>query len=264
MAERSVSPELYAVFGDPIVHSLSPRMHRAAFLARGWDHCHYFPIETPRASLAAQLEAFRAIGGRGANLTRPLKEEILATGLLADCDGWAAHAGAVNTVVWRDGAWHGANTDAPALRAAVTARGAPVLRVLILGAGGVARASWEALFPAAVTVASRRPAGLPPQVTWVSWESGVAGAGDFDVVVNATPLGQEGEEGWQELPRLRQGQGVVEWVYKPLVTPLVHEARRRGAWVVDGLELLARQAALAWVPWFDEEGPWELMRAAVP
>jgi shikimate dehydrogenase len=253
-------PKLFAVFGHPIGHSLSPVMHAAGFRERGLAECHYIPVDVTPDVLEARLEAFRSLGGVGVNLTRPLKEVAFQAPWLKARDVWANRANAVNTLVWQEDGWHGYNTDAPALAEAVAARGIRPRTVLVLGGGGVARASAAAFADALVVVGARRP---PAWVRSVSWDEAVTSATDFDVVVNATPLGQAGEKTWPRLPLLRSGQVVVEWVYVPSVTPLVEAARVAGAVVIDGLELLARQAALAWQPWFGSTGPWRRMREAI-
>jgi shikimate dehydrogenase len=261
MVEQADRPVLYAVLGHPIAHSLSPAMHRAGFARSGRPHCYYIPIDVDPESLADVLAAFRRLGGHGLNLTRPLKEVAFRSDWLRYRDPWAERAGAVNTLVWReDAGWHGFNTDAPALAAAVAERMSRPERVLIFGGGGVARASHAAFADSEVTVAARRPVDW---ARWIPWVDGLELAHRFDVVVNATPLGQMGERGWDKLPAFARGQGAVDWVYAPRHTPFLSAAAGAGAWRVDGLELLARQAALAWIPWFGQAGDWQVMLEAV-
>jgi shikimate dehydrogenase len=253
-------PRLFAVFGDPIAHSLSPALHHAGFRYRGWTDCYYVPVRVTPGTLQKTLEAFRVLGGVGANVTRPLKEEAFQAGWLVARDEWASRAAAVNTLAWREDGWHGYNTDAPALRAALWDRGVKDPKVLVLGGGGVARASAAAFDEAAVTVAARRPVSW---ARWMGWDDGLACAGDFDVVINATPLGQVREDTWPVPPAVRPGQWIVDWVYAPRDTALLRYARDKGAGTVDGLELLARQAALAWGPWFGEGVPWTVLLEGV-
>lgn len=267
MAEHHENIRLFAVFGRPIAHSLSPRLHAAGFAARGHRHCYYIPVTVAPEDLAAALAAFRRLGGVGVNLTRPLKEIAAAADFVTRRDPWAERTGAVNTLWATAEGWAGFNTDAPALAEALRRLGVAPKTALVFGAGGAARASVAALesLGAAVTVASRRPPQDAETAAdrWVPWAEGVAGAAAFDVVVNATPLGQMGEPPWGGLPAWRRGMVAVDWVYAPRETPFLVDARRAGARVVDGLELLVRQAALAWVPWFGEPGPLEAMGEAV-
>lgn len=253
-------PRLFAVFGHPIAHSLSPALHHAGFRYRGWSDCYYVPVDVPGGALSIALQAFRVLGGLGVNVTRPLKEEAFRAPWLVSRDTWASRAAAVNTLAWRDGGWHGFNTDAPALNEALRDRGVTAPTVLVLGGGGVARASAAAFDGASVTVAARRPIAW---ARWIEWDAGLASAAQFDVVVNATPLGQVHEEAWPVPPSIRPGQWVVDWVYAPRDTALLRYAQEQGAGVVDGLELLARQAALAWRPWFGETVPWQVLLGGV-
>ncbi|MGN6518184.1 MAG: shikimate dehydrogenase, partial [Dokdonella sp.] len=137
----------YAVFGQPIAHSLSPRIH-ATFGAQLGIRLDYRAIEAARETFAATLVAFARDGGRGANVTLPLKEDAAAL-----CDALSERArrcGSVNTLI-RDGdAWRGDSTDGVGLlrdlaRHGIDTRG---LRVLLLGAGGAARAAAFALVDA--------------------------------------------------------------------------------------------------------------------
>lgn len=266
-------PELYAVFGRPILHSLSPKIHQAGFREMGWHHRYYVPVDVGPGQLEQAVHAFERLGGLGINLTRPLKEEALRASWIGGRDDWAQEAGAVNTLTWRAGQWFGANTDAPALSDRLQSGSHRGRRALVLGAGGAARATVVALLHAGlhVTVASRRAkpawtisAGvMAPEPGWVSWTHGMASLGDFDVVVNATPLGQAGEPSWDSVLAFRPRQTVVDWVYAPRQTAFLATARAAGAETLDGLELLVRQAGLAWHHWFSVRPPWQALGDAV-
>lgn len=266
-------PELYAVFGRPIAHSLSPRIHQRGFQQMGWHHRYYVPVEVRPGDLEASVSAFQRLGGVGINLTRPLKEEAWRAAWLGGLDAWAHETGAVNTLTLRDGQWLGANTDAPALCERLPAGSGQRRQALILGAGGVARATKTALRRAGyvVTVASRReePSGTltgedaDSKARWVPWTSGMASLADYDVVVNATPLGQAGEPPWDTAMNFRTGQLVVDWVYQPRQTAFLALAEAHGAETLDGLELLVRQAGLAWRHWFSLKPPWHALGDAV-
>ncbi|MBR0345582.1 MAG: shikimate dehydrogenase, partial [Rudaea sp.] len=105
-------PPNYAVFGQPISHSLSPRIH-AAFGRQTGTALRYVAIETPAESFAATLARFADEGGRGANITLPLKQDAFRAS--AQTSDFARRAGAVNTLSRVDDAWHGDNTDGPGL-----------------------------------------------------------------------------------------------------------------------------------------------------
>ena len=254
---------LYAVFGSPIGHSLSPRIHNAAFGAEG-IHAHYFPIEVQPSTLIHSLKAFRQLGGVGVNLTRPLKESIVP--FLDDMTELAAAAQAANTIVWRDGAWHGDNTDVRAFVAKVgpTIANRPRPRALVIGAGGVARGSVVGLrhLDVEVWVTSRRRAAFGDH--WLPWLEMESSEMDWDIVINATPLGQHGEASWAIAPRLSKGKTVVvDWVYHPRDTWLLKLAVREGCLFVDGLDLLIEQARWSWQLWFGRLAPAEPMWKAL-
>ena len=270
MAEHP-RPALYGVLGHPVVGSRSPAIHRAAYQAMGWSHCHYVPVDTTPDRLAEVIGAFTTLGGRGLNITIPLKAAVLALPSMHTRDPWVLRAGVANTLVRRpDGSWEAFNTDGPALHAALAHRGVTPRRVLVLGGGGAARASVLAVQSSAevVVVATRTPVEwLPalhaPECRRVAWTDALAWVREADLVVNATPLGQGGEAPWDPLPRFWPGQCVVDWVYGGGPTRLLQRASADGAAAIDGRELLVRQAAGAWARWFGDSAPVAAMAGAV-
>jgi len=251
---------LYAVFGSPISHSLSPQMHNAAFTAEEMS-AHYLPVEVAPTKLMAALHGFRVLGGVGVNLTRPLKETIVP--FLQDLSPAAEAAKAANTIVWRDDGWIGDNTDIRALTAKVEPWLGRGRRALVVGSGGAARGSMVALhhLNMEVWVASRSPSDFGDR--WIPLAD-MPTRRDWDVVVNATPLGQGGEDAWVYWPVLSPCQTVVvDWVYHPRETPLLEAADALHCPRVDGLELLIEQARWAWQLLFGRLGPAEAMRRAV-
>ncbi len=142
--------------------------------------------------------------------------------------------------------------------------------VLLLGAGGAARAVADALgrSGARVTVAARRPDAAAAAAALAAgsvlpWEARAVAAGRASMIVNATPIGLGGGE---ELPvppdLLEPGHVVVDLVYSPLVTPLLRAAAEHGASVVDGLGMLVHQAALQIEMWTGRDAPVDVMRTA--
>ncbi|MCY0877733.1 MAG: shikimate dehydrogenase [Firmicutes bacterium] len=257
--EKSLA--LYAVFGKPIGHSLSPIMHNRAFLAQGIA-AHYLPVECHPSELVDKLGAFLRLGGRGANLTRPLKEEILP--FLAEKDAWVETAGAANTLCWTGTGWAGRNTDCLALDRLLAANNVAPGDALILGGGGVARATAAVLHrhQLSVVVAARRPRAVSWADSVVAWDERLL-PHPWRVVVNATPLGQIGEPQELAWPLPAEGGLAVEWVYRPRRTRFVQLAEARNIAVVDGLTLLVEQAAMGWLAWFGCEGPREVMWEAI-
>jgi shikimate dehydrogenase len=234
----------FVLLGDPVDHSLSPLMHRQALHDAGLDG-DYLAIQADRGRLQTEMERLRAGSLDGANVTMPLK------GVAAElCDRFtpeAARAGAVNTMRAEQGIAVGHSTDVIAFDSLLKEWGDVPL--LVLGAGGSARAALAAAGPAVVYVSARRRkaadrlAGLHERMTVLAWGAAVAGA----VVINATPLGMSGER----LPEgvLASASGLIDLPYGNRPTPAVTEGLSLGVTTFDGIEFLARQAAAAFTWW---------------
>jgi shikimate dehydrogenase len=188
-------------------------------------------------------------------------------GHLAAVEGDAAAAGAVNTVRREGGALVGANTDVLGIHAALTEidfdpQGA---RVLVLGAGGSARAAAVALRGGDLTFVARTPdkaAGLPGGVVAWSDPGWKESARLADLLLNATPLGRQGE--MPLAPDWLPEQGaIVDLVYAPGGTPLVSLARSRGLPAADGWTVLLAQGAASFEAWTGRNAPLDAMRAAL-
>jgi shikimate dehydrogenase len=216
---------LVGLLGDPVSGSLSPPMQNAAFAARALDWA-YVPLPVGADDLDEALHGLVALGFAGANVTTPHK---LAVAQLV-----GAESSSVNTLVVQDGRLRGSSTDAAILV------GLDFERAAIVGAGGAATAFAEALPDAARF--SRR-GSWPPDV------------GDADLVVNAT------SERDEAVVELRAGQTLVDLPYPATAT--AREAERRGARVIDGLDVLVAQGAAAFELWTGVRAPVDVMRGAV-
>jgi shikimate dehydrogenase len=261
------------LIGRPVAHSLSPAMHNAAFAKLGLPH-RYETKETADDQLAATLDRMRRDDAvLGANVTIPHKETVLR--LLDDVDDEARRIGAVNTIVSRGSRLVGYNTDKYGFEKALEANsvGFPFAnkRILILGAGGAARACALSLLEHGneVEIANRDPAraealarsvevdGRRPTV--VAWPKG---SEPGDAVVNATPLGLKGEEALEDV---QLPPWVIDLVPTATETPLVKRAKATdNVTVVDGLSMLLHQAARSFELWTGVPAPLEVMRAALP
>lgn len=248
----------YAVFGQPISHSLSPRIH-ALFGEQCGIGIDYRAIEAGRDTFAATLDAFARDGGVGANVTLPLKEDAFA--LCATLSQRARRCGSVNTLI-RDGdGWRGDSTDGIGFLRDLEREGfEPEDRhVLLLGAGGAARAVAVALLDAGahrLTIANRtreRAAALaralgPRARGCAPGELDVTAR--FDLIVNASAAGHGG--GLFALP----GIGVTpatfchDLSYGSAARPFLDWAQRAGAGHIhDGLGMLVEQAAESFARW---------------
>lgn len=250
----------YAVFGHPVVHSLSPRIH-AAFGTQLGIAMQYAAIDAPPEDFANALGAFAAGGGLGANITLPHKERALA--LCTEASDRARRAGAANTLSRRNGQWHGDNTDGVGLVHDLTERRRLDLRgrrVLMLGAGGAARGVSPALLDAGIgelwvvnRTSERADAladalGEPGRVHTRYW-SDLGNQGAFDMIVNATSAGRSGGI---ELPfSLTTSRTLaVDLSYGEAAGPFLAWARAAGCeHAFDGIGMLVEQAAESFAIW---------------
>ncbi|MBP6439781.1 MAG: shikimate dehydrogenase, partial [Thermomonas sp.] len=245
----------HAVFGTPISHSLSPRIH-AAFARQCGIELDYLAIEADAGDFRAKLDDFAAHGGTGANVTLPLKEAAFA--LCSEASERARRAGAVNTLVRAGDGWHGDNTDGAGLVRDLTGRHMLDLRArrtLLLGAGGAARGIAPALLEAGIgelTIVNRTPEradaladalGEPGRVH-PRYLGDLAALGEFDLIVNATSAARGGQ--LPALPRSLVGRrcAAVDLSYGEAAIPFLAWARANGCHdAVDGLGMLVEQAA---------------------
>ncbi|HUA00535.1 MAG TPA: shikimate dehydrogenase [Candidatus Aquilonibacter sp.] len=257
---------VYGVIGSPIGHSLSPAMQNAGFAARRINAV-YVPFLVQ--DLHDFLASIEPLGVRGFSVTLPHKEKILRH--LDDCDPLAARIGAVNTVVVRDGGnLYGYNTDyvgvLQAFEKRIPLRGS---RVLIVGAGGAARAVAFALEQAgaAVCVTARRPPQAKALAKAVGGEAILRNRirhEFFDAVVNATPVGMHPAAGNSPFDaRELNCRLVFDTIYRPRRTRLLQLAASRGIETVSGVEMFVAQGTAQWEIWTGERAPIEPMRRAV-
>lgn len=259
--------DLYGIFGDPIDHSLSPEIQAAA-LSLVAKQSAYLPFLVSKESLPDAFKAARALALKGFNLTLPHKEE--AVKLVDELVGDAESVGAVNVVANRGGRLVGHNTDVLAVRRAL--EGARVSlkneRVIVLGAGGAARAAAFALggAGAAEVIVSNRTFSRAADVANAFSQKGlevfaspltpaalrelVPGA---KLVLNATSVGLNQAER-SPLPEdalFREDAVAVDMVYRPLRTKFLRQAREQGIQSIDGLEILVQQALGALQVWLN-------------
>lgn len=269
-------PRRAVLIGTPIAHSLSPAMHNAAFAQLGIA-ASYGLHETDAAGLAAAVTALRAPDYLGANVTIPHKEAVIP--LLDEIAPLAARAGAVNTIVKRDGRLRGENTDVGGFLWPLRLGGARLdrWRVTLLGAGGAARGVAVGLLDAGVTqltVVNRtaeRAAALVAALDDARadilalddpWLGGVLAASDL--VINAIPTGLRDDDPLPLpaalLARLPDHALVYDLAYRRTV--LLRAAAARGLATLDGLPMLVEQGALSFALWTGQEPPRPVMWAA--
>ncbi len=260
-----------ALIGDPVSHSVSPPMHRAAFRECGLD-LDYLAIRVRAGELGRIFPTLQQ-QHLGLNVTRPLKEAVLPLMDAVTEEARLAHA--VNTVSFTDGRSAGDITDGHGFLTALARAGAPLSRsAVILGTGGVARAIGFALHRsgAHVTIAGR----TRPRARELAAELGVDDVrldaatltpvlAEADLLVNATPVGGPGDEDRSPLPSgvgLHDRLTVFDVVYRPRVTPLLRAAVHAGARSVEGVDMLVEQGARSFEIWTGTPAPVDVMRTA--
>ena len=274
----------FGIIGWPIAHSISPRFQQAGLDALGIA-AEYRPYAVAPDGVAAFVAGLRAPGVAGINVTVPHKEAVIPH--LDEIDDWAAAAGAVNTIVHRDGRLAGYNTDGYGFLRALNKEGAfdPAgKRALILGAGGSARGVVQALLHAGIGrlhIANRTLAradalaqlaadrGVPATSLPLSSEllspepfsnnalaDAAAGA---DLIVNCTSLGMTHGPDADASPLPPSGIPatalVYDLVYNPPLTPLLRAAQGAGAATLGGIAMLVYQGAAAFELWHGRPAP---------
>jgi shikimate dehydrogenase len=259
--ESMTAPDRYAVMGNPIAHSKSPRIHEL-FARQTGQNLTYTALLVPLDGLADALSAFQAAGGRGLNITVPFKREAWERATRRSAR--AERAGAVNTLRFEaDGSRYGDNTDgAGLLRDLAVNHGVPLegRSLLLLGAGGAARGVLAPLLearPALLVIANRTPARAVQLAQDFRELGPVEGCGfdalggrRFDVVVNATAASLQGEVPPLPPDVLLPGGCGYDMMYADRSTAFVRWALAHGAALaLDGLGMLVEQAAESFLLW---------------
>jgi shikimate dehydrogenase len=251
------------VIGDPVSHSLSPKLH-GHWLKRYGLKGHYVPLHISHGDLPEALRMLPRLGFVGANVTLPHKELVLS--LADNVTDRAALIGAANTLTFTsNGLIQADNTDGMGFLANIR-QSLPNWRAsagpaLVLGSGGAAKAIISALLSdgaPTVHVANRtraRADGLREQfgarVTPIDWTQIPDFIRDSALIVNTTALGMTGQAPLTlDLSRLSPPTVVTDIVYTPLETDLLREATERGCETVDGLGMLLHQAVPGFERWF--------------
>lgn len=271
--------QVFAVFGDPIDHSLSPVIHNAAFQALGLN-CVYIPCHVQSEQLNNAVKGIRAFKIAGVNVTIPHKQAVL--GELDEVFGDSLLSGSVNTIINRDGKLYGASTDGIGVVKSLKEEGGFEVagkNVLLLGAGGSAAAVIYRLIAAEVKsiVLLNRTAknaailgervfedtGFPlvsgelSQIWTLAWDA-------IDLVVNTTPVGLKSQDSIVPEQFLHPDLFVYDLVYHAgNATTLVEQAVKAGCRVLSGLSLLLYQGAESFRLWFEMDPPIKVMRNAL-
>ncbi len=265
----------FAVIGDPIDHTLSPTIHNAAFKHLKMN-CNYIAYKIKKQELESGIESLKSIHISGFNVTIPHKINVL--NYLDELDNDCSKINAVNTVVNKDGMLKGYNTDVFGFLEPFKIRNISLSDyvVLLLGAGGVARAVIAACSQEHVRniVVANTNLEHAKQLSQLSKNIGVniqtinitqinEYEYDYDLIVNATPLGLNNEHSIISDTMIKKNTIVYDLVYRPMQTNLLKRAQKQNAVVIYGYEMLLYQAAKSFELWHNRESPLDIMKQAI-
>ena len=278
MGYLEISPrtKVYGLIGDPVDHSISPIIQNAAFRRTGLDAI-YVTFQVKKRDLNAAIIGGLALDIRGFNVTIPHKIRI--TRYLDTLDQEASNIGSVNTVVNHKGSLKGFNTDSVGALKTVKNERLRGASVLLLGAGGAARAIGHAFAPEVkqmrivnrtISNARELERALLRKYQCKVFSSSLSKrkmkefVESADLIVNASSMGMKGKHD----PPIRRGwlhpsHTVFDIVYDPPLTTLLRNARSAGAQRVDGLEMLLNQGAASFELWTGKSAPIMEMRRAL-
>ncbi|MGH7561296.1 MAG: shikimate dehydrogenase family protein [Gemmatimonadales bacterium] len=256
------STRVFAILGDPVEHSLSPRMHNAAFTALGLDAV-YVPLRCRSADVGPLMRSLAAQGG-GGNVTVPHKRtaaEVL--------DGHGRDGLSVINTFWGErGSLRGTETDSQGILAALDALGVYDGSWCLIGTGGSATAALEAarIRGAGIAVRSRTP-DRAARFLDAAGQAGIRTVepADCELVINCTPLGlQDGDPLPLPPAEMPRDATALDLVYRRGLTEWVRALRALGIRAADGREVLLGQGVAAFACWFPGlQAPTEVMRAAI-
>ncbi|MBC7963089.1 MAG: shikimate dehydrogenase [Steroidobacteraceae bacterium] len=277
MLSLSGKTQVVGIIGNPIRHSLSPAMQNAAFEACNLDYV-YVPFAVAPEKLGEAVSGLCALSVCGFNVTIPHKVSIIR--YLDELDRTAEDAGAVNTVLVRDGRMTGFNTDGDGLVCSLAEDldfSPGVAPIVIIGAGGAARGAVAALCRAGaqqIVIVNRsydnsctlkeemnlRYPGVRIEAVKQN-QLGKKHLVNVSLLINTTSLGMNGERmDFLDLAALPSSAKVYDMVYSPAITPLMSEAAEKGIAVSNGLGMLAAQGERAFTVWTGQIPPKGLMK----
>ncbi len=264
--QLDVATRVYGVVGDPIAHSLSPAIMNAAFRRENVNAVY---LTLHAKTLKDLLTCVKEIPLHGISVTMPYKEAILAH--LDNSDSHTSKVGACNTVVRaQDGKLYGFNTDTagivrPLERRLNTIEGA---RILVLGAGGAARAAVFGLKERGAEVYILNRSLGPAKKLAHQARARIMKRPDlkkmsFDVIINATPVGMGNSRETPLQDKEINARYVFDMVYDPAETRLLKLAKERGAQIIPGIEMFVHQAARQFEIWTGKPAPFDEMLRVV-
>ena len=267
----SAKTKLCLVIGDPIEHSLSPLIHNAGYRALGIDDRFVFlAARVELKDVKKAIEAVRTLGIRGVSCTMPHKTKVMK--YLDKTDKAAEEIGAVNTIVNQNGLLKGYNTDwLGALKPIEKRTRIKGKKIGIIGAGGAARAIVYGLKKRGGRIKIFNKDLQQAADLAKKWKCEFSGFDrleelrDFDIIINATPLGMRPYEKISPVPQnvFSRKQLVMDVVYQPYLTRMLKEAKKKGAKIISGAEMLLYQAFYQFEYYTGRKPPQQAMRRAL-
>lgn len=281
MTAISAKTRVCGILGHPVGHSLSPALHNAAFAALGLDYV-YVGHDVPPERLPAAIAGVRALGYRGLSITIPHK--VAAVAWVDEVDPVARSIGCINTIVNDEGVLRGYNSDGRGALNALRAAGVDPAgkRVLVLGAGGAARAIAMTLMHDAPPAQLSLLGVIPEELATLTTDLRAVGAGlvqpgaldeaalrahlpAAELVLHCTPVGMAPNLEASLVPPelLTPAHAVFDAVYNPRRTRLLADAARVGVRIIEGLEMFLGQAVVQFELWTGQPAPMDVMRRVV-
>lgn len=262
--------QVYGVIGDPVEHSLSPPMHRAAFKSLQID-ADYSRFRVKEGDVKNAIEGSKSLGIDGLNITVPHKETVASLSKVEKV-GIAKNIEAINTLDL--GSMKGYNTDVVGARKALENSGTKIKnkKVVIVGAGGAARAVAYGLAEKASSLdiinrTTEKAIKLAEEIDDKARGHSLGSSKELiekaDIVINATSVGMKEEKSPFPVDYLHSNLTVFDLVYRPIETYLLREAKKRGAKTVDGISMLVLQGAESLKIWTGKNPPIDVMEQKI-
>jgi shikimate dehydrogenase len=277
--EINGNTQLIVLIGNPVEHSMSPKMHNAAFRKLGLNYV-YIAVRVDNNKVKEAIEGIRAFNIKGANVTVPHKINVMQ--FLDEIDPVAQNIGAINTILNKDGYLYGTNTDGIGAVRSFEEEGVALddKKIVMIGAGGVARpisynfapkAKDFVLFDIAESTVQNLVRELNNKIKshvrgYKSEPTKIAKElQDADIFINATPIGMHPKENECIISKnsLRKDLTVFDVVYNPLETKLIKESKAIGAKAISGVMMLVYQGVAAFELWTGQKAPVPLMKQMV-
>ena len=270
--------QIFGVIGDPVVYSLSPTIHNAAFNALKLD-CVYLAFIVKAAEVAGALKGMRSLNICGLNVTMPHKSAVI--NYLDEVDNVSKFLGSVNTIVNENGKLCGFSTDGIGALRALEENGSFIQnkKIVLLGGGGAAKAIAYALSEKAAEIillnrtlaktklfvdAKKENSQRRIKTDELTSRTICDSLKNADILINATSVGMSpyAYESLVDPNWLTPNMTVMDIVYNPIETKLIKDATTIGARVINGLEMLLYQGAASFEIWTGQSAPVKVMRQA--